>query len=262
MTAAVAARVRPSDGVRQSASLSWRTLVQIKHNPMEIVDASLQPIMFLVLFTYVFGGAISGSSDNYLTFALPGIIVQNALFSTLNTGIGLNTDLTKGVFDRLRALPIARWAPIAGRIGADLVKQAWATALLLGLGALMGFRVGTNVAGVLGAFGVLLIVAFAFAWISVLVGVLVNEPEKVMVFGFAVMFPLTFVSNVFVPTDTMPGWLQAWVDVNPVTILADTIRGLLVGGPVAAPMTGVLLWAAGILVVFAPLAVRAFRKRA
>jgi oleandomycin transport system permease protein len=263
MTAAVALppRVRPSEGIRQSASLSWRTLVQIKHNPTELIDFSIQPIMFLLLFTYVFGGAIAGSTGDYLTFALPGLIVQNALFGTLNTGLGLSTDLTKGVFDRLRALPIARWAPLAGRIGADVAKQAWAMALLLGLGAVMGFRVGTNVAGVLGAFGLLLVVALAFSWISVLVGVLVSEPDKVMMFGFAVMFPLTFVSNVFVPTDTMPGWLQSWVDVNPVTIVADAIRGLLVAGPVAAPVTGALLWAAGIVAVFGPLSVRAFRKR-
>jgi ABC transporter DrrB family efflux protein len=264
MTAAVALppRVRPVEGLRQSASLSWRTLVQVKHNPMELIDFSIQPIMFLLLFTYVFGGAIAGSTGDYLTFALPGIIVQNALFGTLNTGVGLNNDLTKGVFDRLRALPIARWAPLAGRIVADTVKQAWAMALLLGLGAIMGFRVGGNgVLGVLGAFGLLLAFAVAFSWISVLVGMLVSEPDRVMIFGFAVMFPLTFVSNAFVPADTMPGWLQGWVDVNPVTILADAVRGLLVDGPVAAPVTGALLCAAGVLAVFAPLAVRAFRRR-
>jgi oleandomycin transport system permease protein len=263
MTAAVALspRVRPVEGLRQSASLSWRTLVQVKHNPTELIDFSVQPVMFLLLFTYVFGGAIAGSTSDYLTFALPGLIVQNALFGTLNTGVGLSNDLTKGVFDRLRALPIARWAPLTGRIMADTVKQAWAMALLLGLGAIMGFRVGTSVAGVLGAFGLLLVVALAFSWISVLVGVLVREPERVMVFGFAVMFPLTFVSNVFVPADTMPGWLQAWVHVNPVTILANALRGLLVSGPVATPVLQTLLWALGILVVFGPLAVRAFRKR-
>jgi ABC transporter DrrB family efflux protein len=235
--------------------------VQIKHNPTELIDFSIQPIMFLLLFTYVFGGAIAGSTSDYLTFALPGIIVQNALFATLNTGVGLNNDMTKGVFDRLRSLPIARWAPLTGRIVADVVKQAWAVALLLGLGAIMGFRVGTDVSGVLGAFGLLLLFALAFSWISVLVSMLVSEPEKVMMFGFAVMFPLTFVSNVFVPTNTMPGWLQGWVHVNPVTILANAIRGLLVGGPVATPVLQTLAWAVGILAVFGPLAVRAFRKR-
>ena len=257
----LAKRVSPIEGLRHTLTLTWRVLVQIKHNPMELIDFSIQPIMFLLLFTYVFGGAISGNSADYLTFALPGIIVQNALFGTLNTGVGLNTDLTKGVFDRLRALPIARWAPLAGRIGADMVKQAWAVALLLGLGAVLGFRIGTDVLGVLGAFALMLAFAMAFSWISVLVGMLVNEPEKVMIFGFAVMFPLTFISNVFVPANTMPGWLQGFVDVNPVTQVADAVRGLLVGGPVAGPLWTSLLWAVGIVAVFAPLAVRALRRR-
>jgi ABC transporter DrrB family efflux protein len=258
----LAPRTRPFDGLVQSLTLSWRTLVQIKHNPMELIDFSIQPIMFLLLFTYVFGGALSGSTGEYLVFALPGIIVQNSLFGTLNTGVGLNTDLTKGVFDRLRALPIARWSPLAGRIAADMVKQAWAMALLLGIGAIMGFRVGTDVLSVLGAFALLLTFAMAFSWISVLVGMLVSEPEKVMIFGFAVMFPLTFVSNAFVQTGTMPSWLQGWVHINPVSKLADALRGLLSGGPVAGPVWAALAWAAGFLVVFAPLAVRAFRRRA
>jgi oleandomycin transport system permease protein len=259
--AAPAPRTRPLDGLVQSATLSWRTLVQIKHNPMELIDFSIQPIMFLLLFTYVFGGALAGSTGEYLVFALPGIIVQNSLFGTLNTGVGLNTDLTKGVFDRLRALPIARWSPLAGRIAADMVKQAWAMALLLGIGAIMGFRVGTDVVSVVGAFALLLTFAMAFSWISVLVGMLVSEPEKVMIFGFAVMFPLTFVSNAFVQTGTMPGWLQGWVHINPVSKLADALRGLLSGGPVAGPVWASLAWAAGFLVVFAPLAVRAFKRR-
>lgn len=254
-------RVTPIEGIRQSVTLAWRTLVQIKHNPTELIDFSIQPIMFLLLFTYVFGGAIAGSAGDYLTFALPGIIVQNALFATLNTGVGLNTDLTKGVFDRLRSMPIARWAPLSGRIAADVVKQAWAIAILLGLGAILGFRVGTSFAGVVGAFLLLLVFALAFSWISVLVGMLVNEPDKVMIFGFAVIFPLTFVSNAFVATSTMPGWMQAWVKVNPVSILADALRGLLVGGPVAGPVGQSLLWAAILTAVFAPLAVRAFRRR-
>jgi len=254
-------RVRPLAGVRQSVSLSWRTLVSIKHSPMELVDFSIQPIMFLLLFTYVFGGAIAGSTGDYLTFALPGIIVQNVMFATLNTGMGLNTDLTKGVFDRFRALPIARWAPLAGRIVADLVKQAWAIALLFGLGMIMGFRVGTDVPSVLGAFLLLLAFSLAVSWVAVLVGVLVNEPEKVMIFGMAVMFPLTFISNTFVPARTMPGWMQGFVDVNPITHISDATRGLLVGGPVAGPVAMTLLWAAGIIVVFAPLAVRGYRRR-
>lgn len=257
----LAPRVRPAEGIRQSLTLAWRTLVQIRHSPTELIDFSIQPIMFLLLFTYVFGGAIAGSTGDYLTFALPGIMVQNALFATLNTGVGLNTDLTKGVFDRLRSLPIARWAPLAGRIVADLVKQAWAVALLLGLGAIMGFRVGTDPGSVLAMFAVLLIFSMAMSWIAVLVSMLVTEPEKVMVFGFTVMFPLTFISNAFVQTDSMPGWLQSFVKINPVSHLADACRGLLSGGPVAGPVATSLLWAAGILAVFGPLAVRAFKRR-
>jgi oleandomycin transport system permease protein len=253
--------VGPRLGVRHTFSLAWRSLVQIKHNPMELLDLSIQPIMFVLLFTYVFGGAISGSPGEYLKFMLPGIIVQNMLFATMTTGFGLNMDLTKGVFDRLRSLPIARSAPLAGRILADTVKQAWSVALLLGMGVLLGFRIEGGLGGLVGAFALLLVFSLAFSWVSVLVGMLVSEPDKVQIFGFTVIFPLTFTSNAFVPTETMPGWLQAWSKVNPVTILADAVRGLLVAGPVARPATIALLWAVGIAAVFAPLAVRALKRR-
>jgi ABC-2 type transport system permease protein/oleandomycin transport system permease protein len=257
----LARRVSPLDGLRHTGTLAWRTLVSIKHNPMELTDYSIQPLMFVLLFTYVFGGAVAGSTGAYLAFALPGIIVQNALFTTLNTGVGLNTDVTKGVFDRLRSLPIARFAPLAGRIVADVAKQVWSMSLLLAAGAAIGFRVHTSVFGVLGAYVLLVLVALAVSWMSVLVGLLVSEPERVMVFGFTVIFPITFISNAFVQTTSMPGWLQAFVKVNPVTHLADAIRGLLVGGPVAAPVAWSVLWAAVIAAVFAPLAVRAFRRK-
>ena len=260
-TFAPAPRVNPIQGLRQTLTLAWRTLVQVRHNPFELLDFSIQPIMFLLLFTFVFGGAIYGSPGDYLTFALPGIIVMNMVFVTMYVGLGLNTDLTKGVFDRLRSLPIARWAPLTGRITADLVKQAWSVALLLGVGMILGFRVGTNAMAVFAALALLLVFALAFSWISVLVGVIAKDPEKVQVFSFTALFPLTFVSNVFVPTETMPGWLQAFVKVNPVTILSEATRGLLVGGPVARPVAGSLLWAAIIVGVFAPIAVWAFRRR-
>jgi oleandomycin transport system permease protein len=269
MTAASAAplpitltpRVTPLLGLRHTLTLAWRTLVSIKHNPFELIDFSVQPIMFTLLFTYVFGNAISGSTAEYLLFALPGIIVQNTIFSTLNTGTGLNTDLTKGVFDRLRALPIARYAPLSGRIVADTFKQAWAISLMLGVGMIMGYRVHNGVAGVLGAYALLLAFALATSWISVLIGILVDAPEKVQIFGFAVVFPMSFTSNAFVPIDKMEGWLQAWAKVNPVTILADAVRGLLNGGVTAAPLTQSLLWALGLTVVFAPLAVLAFKRK-
>ncbi|MFI5896364.1 ABC transporter permease [Actinoplanes sp. NPDC051513] len=260
-TTAIEPRVSAVVAVRNTATLAWRTLVQIKHNPFELLDFSVQPIMFLVLFTYVFGGAISGSTADYLAFGLPGIIVQNLLFATLNTGVGLNTDISKGVFDRLRSLPISRWSPLAGRIVADVIKQAWAVTLLLVVGTILGFRIGTGPVEVVGMYALLLFFAFAASWMSVLVAMLVSEPEKVQIFGFVLLFPLTFASNAFAPTETMPGWLQAWVKVNPVSILADAVRGLLNGGPVATPVTQSLIWAAILLAVFAPLSVWAFRRR-
>jgi oleandomycin transport system permease protein len=249
------------EGLRQTGTLAWRTLVQIRHNPWELSDFSIQPIMFVLLFTYVFGGAIAGSTGQYLTFALPGIIVMNMLFVTMYVGTGLNTDLTKGVFDRLRSLPVARWAPLAGRITADLVKQAWSIVLLLGVGMILGFRLGSSPLALLGVVALLLAFALAFSWVSVLVGLLAKDPEKVQLFGFTALFPITFVSNVFVPASTMPSWLQAFVDVNPVTILADATRGLMLGGPVAGPVAGSLLWAAVIIAIFAPLSVWAFKRR-
>jgi oleandomycin transport system permease protein len=263
---ALSPRVGPIEGIRQSLTLAWRTIVQVRHNPWELGDFSFQPIMFVLLFTFVYGGAISGSWQDYLTFMLPGMIVMNLLFVAMYVGQGLNTDLTKGVFDRLRSLPIARWAPLAGRILADQVKQAWSIVLVLAVGMLLGFRLGTNAFGLLAAAALLLVFALAFSWVAVLVGVVAKDPERVQIFGFTALFPITFVSNVFVPTQTMPGWLQAFVKVNPVSILADACRGLMLGepwytGPVARPVIQSLLWAAAIAIVFAPLSLRALKRR-
>ena len=230
-------RVTFTGMLRHTITLAWRSLIQVKHNPMELLDLSVQPIMFLLLFTYVFGGAISGSVGDYLQFSLPGLIVQNMLFATLTTAIGLNTDIHKGVFDRLRSLPIARSSPLSGRIVADTLKQVWAFALFLGLGTVLGFRVQTSVPGVFGALGLLLVFALAMSWLSVLIGLKASEPEKVQIMAFSLMMPITFTSNAFVPANSMPGWLQKWVDVNPVTHLADTVRGLLSGGPVSSRAT-------------------------
>jgi len=254
-------RVSVTEGLRSTGTLAWRSLVSVKHNPFELLDLSIQPVMFVLLFTYVFGGAISGSPSEYLQFALPGIVVQNAIFATLTTGVGLSTDLTKGVYDRLRSLPIARWSPLAGRIVADTVKQVWAISLLFLVGVIIGYRVHGGLAGLLGTYVILLIFTLAVSWVAVLVGVLVDNPEKVQIFGFVVTFPLTFTSNAFVPTDTMPGWLQAWVKVNPVTILSDAIRGMLDGTPSTSTIMQSLIWAVVITAVFAPLAVTRFKRR-
>ncbi|HEX6197707.1 MAG TPA: ABC transporter permease [Jiangellaceae bacterium] len=268
-------RVSPAEGIRQSLTLAWRTIVQVRHNPWELGDFSIQPIMFVLLFTYVFGGAISGSTGDYLIGALPGIIVMNMLFITMYVGTGLNTDLTKGVFDRLRSLPIARWAPMAGRIVADQVKQGWSIFLLLAVGMALGFRFGTSVGSVLAAIALLLVFALAFSWVSVLVGLVAKDPEQVQLFGFTALFPITFVSNVFVPVETMPGWLQAFVNVNPVTHVADATRALMVGDKTLAspelmqwhvesagtPVVSSLIWAAIIVAIFAPLSVWVFKRR-
>jgi oleandomycin transport system permease protein len=266
VTRAMSIRVGLIDGVRQSLTLAWRTIVQVRHNPWELGDFSFQPIMFVLLFTFVYGGAISGSWQDYLTFMLPGMIAMNMLFVAMYVGQGLNTDLTKGVFDRLRSLPIARWAPLAGRILADQVKQAWSIVLVLTIGAVLGFRLGTNVAGLLAAIALLLVFALAFSWVSVFVGVVARDPERVQIFGFTALFPITFVSNVFVPANTMPGWLQAFVNVNPVSTLADACRALMLGEPwytgsAGPPVVQSLLWAAAIAVVFIPLSLWALKRR-
>ncbi|MFC5910934.1 ABC transporter permease [Streptacidiphilus monticola] len=247
-------------GLQNTATLAWRNLVQIKHNPMELMDLSIQPIMFLLLFTYVFGGQMSGSTHAYLQYALAGIIVQNGIFATLNTAVGLNSDLQKGVFDRLKSLPIARSAPLAGRVLADLVKQVWSLVLMLCLGMVLGFR-PDSVFGVLGALALMIVFALALSWMNVLIGMVASSPEKVQMMAFVVMFPLTFSSSAFVSVSSMPGWLQAWVKVNPVTALVDAMRALLNGGAVAAPVTHTLLWAAALAVVFFPLALRAYQRR-
>jgi oleandomycin transport system permease protein len=254
-------RVSPAQWASQSLTMAWRSIVQIKHNPSELLDLSIQPIMFVLLFTFVFGGAIGGSTDAYLQFALGGLIAQNALFLTIYTATGLATDLQKGTFDRFRSLPIARSAPLTGRILGDVLRQLWSLVVLLAIGVVLGFRITTSPLAVVAAFGLLVAFTVAFSWTSVLLGVLARDPEKVQVYGFTVLFPLTFASNAFAPTQTMPEWLQAWVSINPVTRMADALRGLLVGGPVAANVVATLLWGVAFAAVFGPLAVWALRTR-
>ncbi|PAU81721.1 ABC transporter [Halovibrio salipaludis] len=249
------------NSLQQTLTLAWRSLLQLRRNPWELMDFSIQPILFLLLFLYVFGGAVAGSTEAYLDFILPGVIVMNLVFVTVYVGHGLNTDLTKGVFDRFRALPIARWAPLAGRILADMVKQAWCVLLLLVVGFLLGFRLGAPAAGVLLMLALLLVFAFAMSWIMVLVGVMARDPEHVQLFGFTALFPVTFLSNVFVPLETLPPFIRAVVAANPVSLLSEAARGLLSGGPVFEPALWSLVWAAIITVVFAPLSLWALNRR-
>ena len=251
----------PAGAIRNALSLARRNLLHVKTDPEQIIGLTMQPIMFLVLFVYVLGGAISGSSREYLQFALPGILVQSISFTGFSTVLGLNKDFEKGIIDRFRSLPMARSAVVAGRIIGDGVRVIWSTFIIVAFGMIIGFRFHEGVlAGVAGA---LFVIAFGISvcWPMAVVGIRAKSPESVNTAGFMVILPLTFGSNVFVPTATLPGWLQAFVEVNPVSKVADAARGLLTGGAVAAPTTAALLASAVVVAVFGPLAVTLYRKR-
>jgi oleandomycin transport system permease protein len=252
---------RPFALVRHSLVLAWRSLLKVRRTPEQLLDVTLQPIIFVVLFVYLFGGAIAGSQHDYLQFVLPALMVQTVLFSSLSIGVNLNTDIKKGVFDRFRSLPIGRAAPLVGAVLGDLIRYVISVVVLVAFGSVIGFRVQTGPLQALA--GCLLAIGFAMAisWVAVLVGLLVREPGGVQGFGFLVMFPLTFGSSMFVPPSTLPGWLQAWVKVNPVTSLVDAVRALMIGGPTTGPVIASLLWAAGIVAVFAPIAVAVYRRK-
>ena len=255
-------RVSPLAGVGHTLTLTWRSVLKIRTNAEDLVGLSLQPIMFLLLFVYVFGGAIAhGSTHAYLQYVLPGMLVQTILFATLGTGLMLNQDISAGVFDRFRSLPIARWAPLAGAIMGDVTRYVISVIVTVGFGFVLGFRVLTNPLAAIAGCALILAFAMAMCWVSALIGLLVKTPQGVQVFGFTAMFPIVFASGLLVPIATMPGWLQAFAKANPMTLLADAARGLMVGGPVAVPAVESMLWALGILVVFAPLAVRVYRSK-
>jgi oleandomycin transport system permease protein len=252
---------RPFPLLRHSLVLAGRAVRKIRRTPEQFIDVTLQPIIFVLLFVYVFGGAISGSTHDYLEYVLPAIMVQTVLFSSLSIGVNLNTDIKKGVFDRFRSLPIARSAPLIGAVSAEVVRFGVSVSVLMAFGYAVGFRVGTDPLSALA--GCLLVIAFALcmSWVAVFLGTWLRESGAVQGIGFLVMFPLTFGSNMFVPTATLPGWLQAWVKINPVTHLTDAVRGLLVTGPVAAPVGWSILTGGIVLAIFAPLAVRTYRRK-
>ena len=247
---------------RHSMTLAWRSLVKFRHTPDQLLDILLMPITFVLMFVFLFGNAVAGTWHHYLQFVIPGIAVQALMFATLGSALALNTDLRNGVFDRFRSLPIARSAPLVGHIAGDSVKYVLAVALVFGFGAVLGFRTHSGPAAILAAAGLLLAFAFATSWIATLIGVAARAPETVQALSLVLVLPLTFGSNVFVPTGKLPGWLQAWVKVNPVTQVSDAVRALLLGLPSGRAVTLSLLWSAGIVAVFAPLAVAAYRRRA
>jgi oleandomycin transport system permease protein len=254
---------RTSSLWRQAQVLARRSLIKTWRTPEALIDVTLQPVVFLALFTYVFGGAIAGGSQQqYLQFLLPGLLGQTIAMASVSLGQNLNADIEKGVFDRFRSLPIARSAPLIGAVMADLVRYLILFTVTMVVGTLMGFDATNGWLGVLASLALSMGFALCFGWISVYVGMKARTPGAVQGIMFLLILPLTFGSNTFVATETMPGWLQAFVNVNPISHLVSAVRGLMLGGPVASNVMWTLAWMAGLLVVFMPLAVRAYRRRA
>lgn len=247
--------------VTNTLTIARRNLLHIKATPEQLVEMSIQPLMFLVLFVFVFGGAIAGSSQEYLQFALPGILVQSVAFLPFTTALALNVDFQRGVIDRFRSLPIARSAVIGGRIMADGARIVWSVLIITGFGVLLGFRFGGGAAGAVG--GLLLVAAFGLTmcWPMAFIGITARTTESVNTWGFMIILPLTFASSAFVPPASMPGWLEAVANWNPVTAVIDAARGLMLGGAVAEPLVRAVLWMIAIQVVFAPLAIARYRRR-
>ncbi|WP_432519639.1 ABC transporter permease [Kineococcus sp. SYSU DK006] len=253
----------PLRALRHALALAGRSLVKTARTPEALIDVTVQPAIFLVMFTYIFGGAIAaGDRGAYLQFLVPGLLGQSIALAGVSLGTNLNDDITKGVFDRFRSLPIARSAPLVGAVLADLARYLVLFCSLTGFAWLMGFRVLTGPLELLAALGVSVAFALSFCWISVLVGMLVRTPGAVQGVMFLLVLPLSFGSNVFVDSSTMPGWLQAFVGVNPITHLVEVVRGLLLGGPVAGDLAWTGGWIAFFLLVFVPLALRAYNRRA
>lgn len=255
-------RIGPGKAVRNGLTLAWRNITQLKHSPEKLLDTTLMPIVFLVLFLYVFGGAVAGDTGTYLQQLLPGLIAQMAMFATMGLGTAINEDIHKGVFDRFRSLPIARSAPLVGAVLGDTVRFCTTMVALTGFGMIIGFRFHTDPLSVIGAYALAYVFYLAVCWISLLVGLVAPSPDTVQGLAFIWTMPLTFGSSVFMAdTGTMPGWLQSWVDINPVTHLADSVRALTIGGPVGDHVWYTLAWAAGIVLVTFPIALRMYGRR-
>lgn len=260
---AVAVTDRPERASALSTTLTFahRALLKIKHVPEQLFDVTLTPVIFTLMFTYLFGGAIAGDTSTYLQFLLPGIIVMTVLTVSVYTGFTLNTDITKGVFDRFRSLPIWRPAPIAGALLGDTVRYVIASAVTVTLGLILGYRPGGGVLGVLAGIGLLVVFAFALSWAFTILGLVMRTPNAVMGTSMMVLMPLTFASNIFVDPSTMPRWLQTWVDINPVSHLVTAVRGTMGGTVTASQLLWVLVAAASLTAVFAPITMAIYRRR-
>jgi ABC-2 type transport system permease protein len=247
--------------VSTSLTFGWRALLKIKHVPEQLVDVTMFPIMFTLMFTYLFGGALAGSTQEYLQFLLPGILVQANVMITMNTGITLNTDIQKGVFDRFRSLPVWRPSPLVGALLGDLVRYSIGSAIVIMLGLVLGFRPEGGAVGVVLSVALLLVFSFCLSWLWTMLSLILRTPNSVAGVSMMVMFPLTFVSNIFVDPKTMPGWMQAVVEVNPITHLATVVRGLMDGSVPAGEIGWVLVSSVLLVAVFGPITMVLYRNK-
>ncbi len=259
---AISSTSRPPRPSALSAALTfgWRGMLKVKHVPEQLLDVTITPVMFVLMFTYIFGGALAGSTREYLQYLLPGILVMSVLFTTVYSGVALNTDLTKGVVDRFRSLPIWRPAPLLGSLLGDSVRYLLSGTVIITIGVILGYRPGAGIVGVVAALALVVLFAFGLSWVFTTLGLLLRSPSAVMNAGFMGIFPLTFLSNVFVDPETLPGPLEAFVNVNPISILATAARGLSEGNAEAGDIAIVLAVAVALTAVFAPLTTRLYRR--
>jgi len=254
-------RPRPPSALSNALVFGWRAVLKFKHVPEQLFDLITMPIMFTLLFTFVFGGALAGSPSEYLSYFLPGILVQTVVFNAVYSGMGLSTDLSKGLFDRFRSLPIWLLAPCAGLVVGDFLRHFIAATIILTIGLLLGYRPQAGIEGTLAAFLLLLTIGFGFGWVFIVLGLVIRTPTTVMTLGFTLIFPLAFASNIMVDPATMPDWLRVMVEANPVSWMATAMRGLMNGGAsiqqvLLALATPVLLTA-----VLVPLALRLYKRQ-
>ena len=253
-------RPPPASPLSAALTFGWRGMRKVRHVPEQLLDVTVTPVMFVVMFTYIFGGEVAGSTAEYLDYLLPGILVMSVLFTTVYSGVAVNTDLTKGVVDRFRSLPIWRPAPLMGSMLGDTVRYVLAGTVIILVGVVLGFRPEAGVGGALAALGLVVLFAFGLSWVFTTLGLLLRSPSAVMNAGFLGIFPLTFLSNVFVDPTTLPGPLEAFVNVNPISILVDASRGLMGGNAEGGDIVIVLAVAVGLTAVFAPLTTRLYRR--
>jgi ABC-2 type transport system permease protein len=264
VTKAVATGPRPQRASALSASVTfgWRSMLKIKHVPEQLLDVLVTPVLFLVMFTYLFGGEISGSTGEYLQYILPGILVQSVLFTTVYSGVALNTDVTKGVLDRFRSLPVWRPAPLFGTTLGDAVRYTVAGTVTVVIGLIMGFDPEGGVMGLLAALALVVLFAFGLAWIFTTIGLLMRAPNATLNAGFMGLFPLLFLSNIFVDPSTLPGWLEAFVDVNPISQLVTVERELMWGDDLSMDKLAIVLGTVAVFTaVFAPLTSHLYRRK-